>query len=58
MKTFSSPSKSPNNQWVFFGGKKPNDKSPPIKWVKKGTGESPVEQWVFSSGKKTTGNGN
>jgi len=58
MKTFSPPSKSPNNQWVFSGGKKPNDKSPPTKWVKKGIGGSPVEQWVFSGGKKTTGNGN
>jgi len=30
MKTFSPPSKSPNNQWVFSGGKKPNDKSPSV----------------------------
>jgi hypothetical protein len=38
MKTFSPPSKYPNNQWVFFGGKKSNDKSPPTKWVKESTG--------------------
>ena len=36
-KTFTPPSKSPNNQWVFSGGKKPNYKSPPAKWVKKVT---------------------
>ena len=57
MKTFFPPSKSPINQWVFSGGEKPNDKSPPTKWVKKGTGKSAVEQWVFFGGKRITGNG-
>lgn len=58
MKTFSPPSKSPNNQWVFSSGKKPKDKSPPAKWVNKGTRKSPIEQWVLSGGKRTTGNDN
>ena len=44
VKTFSPPSKSQNNQWVFFGGKKPNHKSPPKKWVEKVNGKSPTEQ--------------
>jgi len=56
VKTFTPPSRSPNNQWVFSGGRKPNHKSPPTKWVKKVTGKSPIEQWVFSGGKRITGN--
>jgi hypothetical protein len=56
MKTFSPPSKSPNNQWVFSGGKNPNHKFPPMKWVKKVTGKFLIEQWVLSCGKRTTGN--
>jgi len=44
MKTFFPPSKSPNNQWVFSGGKNPNHKSSPTKWVKKASGKSPIEQ--------------
>lgn len=56
VKTFTPPSKSPNNKWVFSGGKKPNQKSPPTKWVTKVTGKSPIEQWVLSGVKKVIGN--
>jgi len=42
MKTFSPPSKSPNNQWVE-------------NWVEKVNGKSPTETWVSIGGKRNTG---
>jgi hypothetical protein len=39
---------------MFSGGKKPNYKSPPKKWVEKVNGKSPTEQWVSSGGKRNT----
>ena len=58
VKTFTPPSKSPNNQWIFSGGKKPDHKSPPKKWIEKVNGKSPTEQWVSSGGKRNTGYNN
>jgi len=45
VETFTPPSKSPNNQWIFSEGKKPNHKSL-------------TEQWVSSGGKRNIGYNN
>jgi hypothetical protein len=37
MKTFTPPSKSPTEKWLFSGGKKSNYTAPPTKWVKRVT---------------------
>jgi len=37
MKTFTPPSKSPTEKWVFSGGRKSNYNAPPTKWVKRVT---------------------
>lgn len=35
MKTFSPPSKSPTEKWIFSGGRKSNYNAQPTKWVKR-----------------------
>jgi len=56
MRTFTPPSRSPTEKWVFSGGRKPNYNAPPAKWVKKFT--STNAQKETSDSKKFSYNNN
>lgn len=56
MRNFTPPSRSPAEKWVFFGGRKSNYNTPPVKWVKKVT--STNAQKETSDSKKFAYNNN
>jgi len=56
MKTFTPPSKSPTEKWVFSSGRKSNYNAPPTKWVKRVT--STNAQKEMSDSKKFAYNNN
>jgi hypothetical protein len=54
MKTFTPPSKSPTEKWLFSGGKKSNYTAPPTKWVKRVTSTNARKETSNSKNSPTT----